>query len=44
MCDEAQGFYYYHPMPKEKIEKLLKESMETALDHSTALTENNIQQ
>jgi len=38
MCDEAQGFYYYHPMPKEKIEKLLKESMETGLDHSTALT------
>lgn len=39
MCDEAQGFYYYHPMPKEKIEKLLKESMETGLDHSIALTE-----
>ncbi len=27
MCDEAQGFYYYHPMPAEEIEKLLKESM-----------------
>lgn len=24
MCDEAQGFYYYKPMPAEQIEKLLR--------------------
>lgn len=24
MCDEAQGYYYYKPMPAEEIEKILK--------------------
>ena len=25
ICDEVQGFYFYKPMPAEKIEKILKE-------------------
>lgn len=26
MCDEAQGFYYYKPMPADELEALLKEN------------------
>ena len=26
MCDEVQGFYYYHPMPPERIEGILREN------------------
>ena len=24
MCDEVQGYYYYHPMPPERIEDILR--------------------
>jgi hypothetical protein len=26
-CDEAQGYYYSHPIPPEKIAQLFKESL-----------------
>lgn len=29
-CDEIQGYYYYKPMPKEEVEKLLKEGIKQA--------------
>ncbi|MEM5768378.1 MAG: GGDEF domain-containing phosphodiesterase, partial [Bacillota bacterium] len=25
LCDESQGFYFYHPMPAERIEEILKQ-------------------
>ncbi|NMB42071.1 MAG: EAL domain-containing protein [Firmicutes bacterium] len=30
MCDEVQGFYYYKPMPAEKIENLLRSALKTS--------------
>lgn len=27
MCDEAQGFYYYKPMPADELEAILKEQL-----------------
>lgn len=29
-CDEIQGYYYYKPMPKEEVEKLLKDGIKKA--------------
>ena len=25
MCDEVQGFYYYHPLTEEEIEEVLRQ-------------------
>ena len=36
MCDEVQGYYYFHPMPAEEVEDVLRErgSIEPTPDYS----------